>query len=291
MYVDLGNARIYFDIVGSQLRLAGERVETRPTLIVMHGGPGFDHTTLRPYFDRFCDTHQVLYLDHRGNGRSSGEPHTWTLAQWGVDVKRLCDALGIEQPIVYGNSFGGMVAMSYAVQFPQHPSKLILSSTAARVHLPVTFAMMEARGGARAREVAERFWGAPDEQSLAEYIDVCLPLYNPTHDPEEAAARKRAHIRPEVARHFVLGEMRTMDARESLAAIACPTLVLAGGYDPITPPVCSEEIVKALRPGLGEYHLIAEAGHGVHRDDPTGAEEVLRAFLAKSPAAPCARPE
>jgi proline iminopeptidase len=226
----------------------------------------------------------VLYLDHRGNGRSSGEPHTWTLAHWGADVKRLCDALGIERPVVYGNSFGGMVAMSYAVQFPQHPAKLILSSTAARMHLPATFAMMEARGGAHAREIAERFWGDPDERSLGEYMAVCMPLYNPTHSPEEAAARKRALIRPEVARHFVLGEMRTMDAREALAAISCPTLVLAGGYDPITPPECSEEIARALKPGLGRYRLLPEAGHGVHRDQPEAAEEVLRAFLADASA-------
>ena len=41
----------------------------RPTLIVLHGGPGFDHASLRPYFDRFSDSHQVIYLDHRGNGR------------------------------------------------------------------------------------------------------------------------------------------------------------------------------------------------------------------------------
>jgi pimeloyl-ACP methyl ester carboxylesterase len=288
MFVNVGSARIYFDVVGSQLRLAGERVEARPTLIVMHGGPGFDHTTLRPYFDRFSDSHQVLYLDHRGNGRSSGEPHTWTLAQWGADVKRVCDALGIEKPVVYGNSFGGMVAMSYAVQFPQHPSRLILSSTAARMHLPATYAMMEARGGAHAREVAERFWSAPDEQTLAEYIAVCMPLYNPTRTPEEAEARKRALVRPEVARHFVLGEMRTMDAREALKAISCPTLVLAGGYDPITPPVCSEEIAGALRPGVGEYRLLRQAGHGVHRDDPAGAETLLRAFLAQGAGAPAA---
>jgi len=81
VYVDVGTARIYFDTVGSQLALAPESVSERPTLIVLHGGPGFDHTTLRPYFDRFADTHQVLYLDHRGNGRSTGEPETWNLAQ------------------------------------------------------------------------------------------------------------------------------------------------------------------------------------------------------------------
>lgn len=281
MYVDVGSARLFFDTVGSQLAVAAERMQPRETLVVMHGGPGFDHSTLRPYFDRFADTHQVLYLDHRGNGRSTGELGTWTLAQWGADVKMLCNTLGIEKPIVYGNSFGGMVAMSYATQFPEHPGKLILSSTAARMHLTATLELMQARGGEKARAVAERFWTAANEQAMHDYMAVCLPLYNPKPNPSEEAARKRAIFRQEVSRHFILGEMRTMDARAALKAIACPTLILAGDYDPITPTVCSREIFDALTPGIGQIHVFPEAGHGVHRDDPVGAERVLREFLSQ----------
>lgn len=282
MYIDIDGARLFFDTVGTQLAIAGDRMQTRETLVVLHGGPGFDHTTLRPYFDRFADHYQVVYLDHRGNGRSSGASESWTLAQWGKDVKEFCDRLGISKPVVYGNSFGGMVAMSYAVQYPQHPSRLILSSTAARLDISTTVALMRARGGERAREVAERFWTKPDEQAMQEYMDVCLPLYNPSANPEETQARKRAIIRPQVTRHFILGEMRTMDARADLGRIASPTLILAGGYDPITPPVCSQEIHAALAPGMGELHVFPDAGHGVHRDDPAGTERVLRQFLRRS---------
>lgn len=192
MFVDIGTARIYFDTVGSQLELEPESVTTRPILIVMHGGPGFDHTTLRPYFDRFADSHQVLYIDHRGNGRSSGDPETWTLAQWGDDVRLICDALGIEKPHVYGNSFGGMVAMSYASRHPEHPAKLILSSTAATMHLEETYAMMQKLGGDEARSIAEQFWTAPNPEVMADYMAVCMPLYNTTSGPEQMAARKRA---------------------------------------------------------------------------------------------------
>src|ERR1700683_3795993 len=148
MHIDVNGARIYFDVVGPQLVPDGERMVERPTLIVMHGGPGFDHASLRPYFDRFADSHQVIYIDHRGNGRSTGAPESWTLARWGDDVKRFCDGLGIEKPFVYGNSFGGMVAMSYASRHPDHPAKLILSSTAARMRFDITYKMMEERGGA-----------------------------------------------------------------------------------------------------------------------------------------------
>lgn len=279
MFVEVNGARLFFDTVGSKLAADGERMIERPSLIVMHGGPGFDHSTLRPYFDRFADTHQVVYIDHRGNGRSTGEPETWNLARWGDDVKALSDTLGIEKPVVYGNSFGGMVAMSYASRHPHHPAKLILSSTAARMILPATFEMMEQKGGKRAREIAERFWASPDEASRDEYMAVCMPLYNPKPNEADAIARKRSIMRLDVAQHFILGEQRTMNLLGGLTAIRCPTLVLAGVHDPITPVACSEEIARAI-PGA-ELSLFENAGHGVHRDDPARAEAVLRKFLAE----------
>lgn len=280
MYIELDSARIYFDTVGSQLACEPASMREKPTLVVMHGGPGFDHSTLRPYFDRFADTHQVLYIDHRGNGRSSGEPATWNLAQWGDDVKAICDALGIDKPHVYGNSFGGMVAMSYAARHPTHSGKLILSSTAARMRLDVTYAMMQKLGGDEARRIAEKFWTTPDESVRAEYMATCMPLYNPAPNPDQAAARKRALLRGEVMDHFIMGEMRTMDARDGLNAIQCPTLVLAGAHDPITPVACAEEIAESMAPGLAELAIFDSCGHGVHRDDPAAAETVLRRYLA-----------
>ncbi len=282
MFVTVNGARIFFDTAGTGLAIDGERMAQKPTLIVMHGGPGFDHSTLRPYFDRFADTHQVLYIDHRGNGRSSGEPATWTLAQWGDDVKGLCDALGIEKPHVYGNSFGGMVAMAYAARHPQHPGKLILSSTAARMRFDITYRLMEERGGPEARAVAERFWQATDDQAFYDYMRVCSPHYNPPGGvvEEQAAARRRAISRPDVTRHFSLGEMLSMDARPGLAKVACPTLVTVGDYDPITPVECSEEILAALPGGIARLEVFEGAGHGVHRDRPEAAERLMREFLA-----------
>src|SRR5665213_1573984 len=170
MHIDLGTARIFFDVVGAKFAVDGERMVERPTLIVMHGGPGFDHSTMRPYFDRFADTHQVIYIDHRGNGRSGGEPSTWNLAQWGDDVKGLCDALGIEKPVVFGQSFGGMVAIAYATRHPGHASKVVFSSTAARMHFDETLDIFESRGGKEAREIAGRFWNTMHEQGFAEYM-------------------------------------------------------------------------------------------------------------------------
>ena len=77
MFVDVGSARLFFDVVGASLNADSPDMAQRPKIILLHGGPGYDHSTLRPYFDRYSDTHQLIYLDHRGCGRSSGEQDSW----------------------------------------------------------------------------------------------------------------------------------------------------------------------------------------------------------------------
>jgi pimeloyl-ACP methyl ester carboxylesterase len=278
MHIEINGAPIFFDTVGAKLAAEGEAMVERPSLLVMHGGPGFDHSLMRLFFDRFADTHQVIYIDHRGNGRSGGGPDTWTLAQWGDDIHDFCQVLGVHRPAVYGLSFGGMVAMSYAARHPEHPSKLILASTAAKMDLEATNAMMERLGGPEARRIATRFWSDPGPEAVAEYMAVCMPLYNPSAAISEAL-RKRAIMRTEVMFHFIRGEQRTMDLLAELAKVVCPTLVTAGRLDPITPLACSEAIAAALPAGLAELVVFDGAGHGVHRDEPERAEAVLRGFL------------
>ena len=112
---------------------------------------------MRPHFDRYSDTYQLIYIDHRGCGRSTGEKETWNLDQWADDIAVFCKTLGIDKPIVFGQSFGGMVAMHYAAHHPANVSKLILSSTAAHFRLDETVKMMGKVGGEAAAEVAHQF--------------------------------------------------------------------------------------------------------------------------------------
>src|SRR6266571_466585 len=106
MLVHVNGAKLYFDVEGAGLVPDGATMRQKPTLVLLHGGPGFDHSMYKPAFSALADIAQVVYLDHRGNGRSTGDdPATWNLAQWGDDVKAFCDTLGIERPIVYGASF------------------------------------------------------------------------------------------------------------------------------------------------------------------------------------------
>lgn len=283
MFVDLGGQRIFFDVMGSKLEADGPHMREKPTLIVMHGGPGFDHSGLRGDFDGLADIAQVIYIDHRGNGRSvPSDPATWTLAQWGNDVRALCDALGIVKPIVLGQSFGGMVAQAYATQHPDHPRALILSSTAARMDFPASMKVFEAKGGAAALASAKRMWESGSDEEFETYMRVCMPLYNTTARADGADARARAIMRREVYRHFSLPgrEIQTMDFRAALNKILCPTLILAGAEDPITPPHLAEEMLTCIKAGLGTLRLFENCGHGAFRDDPLSVLLTIREFVA-----------
>ena len=278
MFIDVGSAHLFFDVVGESLNAATSDMAQRPTLILLHGGPGYDHSTLRPYFDRYSDTHQLIYLDHRGCGRSTGKQETWHLDQWADDLEVFCKTLGIDTPIIFGQSFGGMVAMHYAARHPKTVSKLILSSTAAQFRLDETEKMMRKLGGDHAAEVARQFFSNPSQAAYDTYGEVCLPLYSNPNAPAASNFRDRAIERPEVALHFFANEMARMDMRAEIANITCPTLVIGGTIDPVTPPICSQAISDAIG-NNARLKLFEGCGHGPHRDDPDGAEKVMRSFL------------
>ena len=280
MRVLVNGVRLFFDVEGAGLVPDGARMREKPVLLMLHGGPGFDHTMYKPAFSQLADIAQVIYYDHRGQGRSGGAPETLTLAQWGDDVKGLCDALGIEKPIVYGGSFGGFVAQAYATRHPEHPAKLVLASTCARVVYQDVFAAFERIGGAEARALAQAYWLNPTIESRLKYLEKCLPLYN-TRAANDPDALKRAILRHDVGLAFngPNNEQGRMDFRADLKRVQCPVLVMAGDRDPIMPISLTETMAACLPPHLVRFERFANCGHGVHRDDPQRAFRVLREFI------------
>jgi pimeloyl-ACP methyl ester carboxylesterase len=278
MRVNIGDCKLFFDVEGSKLRPDGPNMREVPTVLLLHGGPGFDHSTFKPDFARLTDIAQVVYLDHRGNGRSDrGDPAKWNLPQWGDDIRAFCDALEIEHPIVLGVSFGGMAAMSYATRHPEHPGKLVLSSTAARLRQDRSLTMFEKLGGADARETARRFFENPAPDEMAEYRTKCLPLYN--RNPASPEAMQRHVMNPKLMADFFRNEERNFNFLPDLKRIKCPTLITAGELDPITPLDDSRDIAAAMAPGVARLEIFANAGHGVHRDEPDRFFKLFKEFI------------
>ena len=286
MRVLVNGVRLYFDVEGAALVPDGPAMRQKPTVLLLHGGPGFDHTSYKPAYSALTDIAQLVYLDHRGNGRSEDGPQElWTLSQWGDDVKAFCDIVGIVDPIVLGVSFGGFVAMSYATRHPEHPAKLILISTEAKgqSYLEQRVALFESLGGPEVGALARRRFletgGHKDQASVEAWQRLALPLYTRKgHDPEMMA---RALRRPAVLQWFTRpgGEVTSFDLVPDLHRISCPTLVMGGEDDPMTPIACQVDIAAALRPDLVRFERFADCGHGVVSDQPERAFAVIRDFI------------
>lgn len=276
---------LFFDVEGAKWVPDGSAMREKPTLLLLHGGPGMDHSTYKPRFSALADIAQVVYLDHRGNGRSDpagGE--TWNLAQWADDVREFCEVLGIERPIVLGASFGGMVAIAYATRHPEHPGKLILVSTEAAggSHLAERVALFERLGGPAVGALARRrfYGGEMSAAFLEEWVRLAFPVY--TRGGRDPDFVRRAILRPEVHEWFMRpgGEGLAFNYLADLRKVRCPTLVLGGEEDPMTPIACQEDIAAALAPGIARFGRFAGCGHGVINDAPERAMAVIREFIA-----------
>jgi pimeloyl-ACP methyl ester carboxylesterase len=186
---------------------------------------------------------------------------------------------------VLGVSFGGFVAMSYATRHPEHPAKLILISTEAKgqSYLEQRVALFESLGGPEVGALARRRFletgGHKDQASVEAWQRLALPLYTRKgHDPEMMA---RALRRPAVLQWFTRpgGEVTSFDLVPDLHRISCPTLVMGGEDDPMTPIACQVDIAAALRPDLVRFERFADCGHGVVSDQPERAFAVIRDFI------------
>lgn len=279
MHVTVNGVRLFFDVEGAKLVADGPVLSERPTVILLHGGPGADHAIHKPAWSVLSDAAQIIYLDHRGNGRSDDGPSDlWTLDQWGDDVRGLCETLGIERPIVIGTSFGGFVAQAYATRHPDHIGGLILISTAAKFDFEAMYAAFGQLGGEEAAQAARAYWSAPTVETRMRYHEVCMSLY--FQRPLDPDLLSRIILKNDVALHFNGPEngQGAMDFRSALSRVTCPAMVMAGRQDPVTPLSMSEEIVDCL-PGDPAFHVFDDCGHGVVGDQPEEAFAAIRTFI------------
>ena len=261
MMVSVGDVRLFVDVDGAKLVPDGDVMRERPTIVMLHGN-GADHSPFKEFYAALADFAQVVYYDHRGHGRSdSGEPESWNLEQWADDLVALCDTMGIEHPVVYGMSFGGAIALNYAIRYPDRPAKLVVACSTGHINPDASIRMFGRLGGPDAASVAERFYAAPAD-TRDEFLSVCSPYFSPGPRRPELGARIVAP-HAGVTEHFLRHEYMQHDHRDRAAAILCPTLFLAGELDPIVPIEEIDDMAGRMRPGVARVVRFPDAGHGV----------------------------
>jgi len=263
----VGDTSLWFDVDGPALVPDGTRMRERPTVVLLHGGPGsFDHSYFKPDFARLSQVAQVVYLDLPGHGRSKwGDPVDWSFVTAADAVRDFCDTLGIVKPVVYGHSLGGFVAMVYGARHPGHAGALVLQSTTARFDVGRLVEELRRLGGDEVADIAERAYGGDGQSVTDEEWARCWRLFGPWVTGEVEQARTVANLELNAA---ALALVRDFDVVDQLARIDCPTLVCVGELDPVTPVAAAREITDALPAEHARLEVLEGAGHFPWKDVP-----------------------
>lgn len=269
----MNGTRLWFDVDGPALVPDGPVMRERPTLLVVHGGPGsYDHSYLKPYFSELTAVAQVVWVDLRDHGRSARhDPADWSFEVCADDLRAFCDRLGIVAPVVLGHSMGGIVAMLLAARHPDRARALVLHATMARFDLNRLVDGVRRVAGDQVAELARRSY-AGEAVTDAEWAAVFAAFGPRVPPPDELARRRRNAALSEPG----LDRLRSLDVRDELPRITCPTLVCVGALDPITPVAAAEEIVAGLPPDLGRLAVLPGAGHFSWLDTPDAYWALLR---------------
>lgn len=271
-------------------------------LVLMHGGPGADLYTMLP-FRQCADQFTLVFYDHRCNGRSEGGAvASMTWENLTADADALRRELGFERWAVLGHSFGGHVALEYALRYPDSLSHLILldSGGDSRWSQVNAARLVAERGyGTKKAELTRRWFNG--EFQPREMVPIFLRIggaYSHStgirsfrqlgRDVADGAWRSRMRAEPLIFAGRQL--LKRWTVMERLEEIAVPTLVIAGRDDFVFPPEHQAELAAGIR---GARLLIVErAGHNAHSEQPERVMSAVRGFLApeSAPATASAEP-
>ena len=272
-YVQVGPARLYCRVVGEG-----------PPIVVLHGGPDFDHTYLLPELDGLADAFRLVYYDQRGRGRSAEgvEPSEVSIESEVADLDGLRDTLGFESVAVLGHSWGGLLAMEYATRHPDRVSHLVLLNSAPASGEDALLMREHFRGarpdgdvGRMEKIASSAAYRAGDVEAEAAYyrIHFRIALRSP-EQVDEVVGRLRLHFTEEGVLTARAIEERLYDDTwntagydllPKLRSLQVPALVLHGEDDFV--PV---ELVARIADALPRARLVVlpECGHFAYLESP-----------------------
>jgi proline iminopeptidase len=249
--------------------------------LVMHGGLGVDHSQFREGLDPLGDVLRLVYYDHRGNGRSGRPPiETLTLGQLAADADALRAHLGLEKVAVLGHSYGGCVALQYALRYPRRLSRLFLvGTTAAWDYTDQIIAELQRR--AASAEVLTAFLGvAVDDAEFARGQKlVAATLGFHAFDPERAERLFSSTVWSAGACARSRQLMADCDVVSRLGEIEAPTLILAGRHDLFCPPSQAVRMHRGIRGS--EMVVFERSGHYPFVEEAEVFRAAIRGWLAR----------
>ncbi|RPE70939.1 proline iminopeptidase [Pacificibacter maritimus] len=280
-FITLNNCRFRY-------RIAGE--DNSETIFLLHGGRGIgDHIGEFTAYQALSDQYRVIAYDQRGCGRSDiAYPLTFSQYADDLDAFRRHFCGDDDKIILQGGSFGGMIALTYAVSYQQHLSHLILRGTAPSHHHEAEaikiFKDQIAKVPSASPAMIDKLFSDQiiDDTELRLIWLALQPLYFENFDPDAALERTRTmHLHAET--HNALFKIKEHDLRDDLPNITVPTLAFCGANDWICPP-SQTDLIADLCPNAESWH-VPDANHSCHQEKNALVVEHIRNFLKRG--APC----
>ena len=271
--------------------LAYRRAGSGPPLLCHPGGPGWSSRYFGDDLGGLGERVELLMLDPRGSGGSDRPPdeRAYRIRDYVADLEAFREHLGLETASLLGHSHGGVVAMAYAAERPEHVDRLVLASTLARFAREQEAALvagMERRKGeewyedARAALQEEQEARFSSDEELAAVVRRELPFYFARYGEAERAYVERSlgeAPNADALGLFNAEIFETFDLRPGLALVDAPTLVITGEEDFICGPVCATEIAGGV--AAAETVLLPDTGHFVFVESPEAFREAVWRFL------------
>lgn len=277
-FVTLNGSEVYYKSVGS-----GD------PMIVIHGGPVLDHSYFLPQFEALAESRRLIFYDQRACGQSSIEVDSATMSIAGFtdDIEQLRQSLKLEKVDVLGHSWGGLLAMHYAMKYPQHTKSLILSNSmpastegwqeeetqlAARITKEDSLARMQIM---TSEEMKQRKASAIKKLMMLSFK---TQFYDTSrlHDlnlyiPEDFMARS--------AKFSYLGkDLNSFNLYDGLSKLKIPTLIIYGEHEPAA-SLSGKELEKTITGS--KLVIIEESGHFPFVEQPEAYFKVVEEFLGK----------
>jgi L-proline amide hydrolase len=281
-FIPVGEYRVWYRIVGG-----GAGHENTP-LLTLHGGPGIPHDYILDMAALASDTRRVIFYDQLGCGRSDhpNNPTLWTIERTVAEIGIVRRALSLDHVHLWGQSFGGLFALEYALSQPQGLVSLILASSTSSIPLWIAEANRlreELPPEVQATLLRHEQAGTIDDP---EYQQATIVFYDrhvirlkpiPVHVQRAMDQAGEVYFTMNGPTEFlVIGTIKDWDRTDRLSEIHVPTLITSGRYDESTPL-----LNEVLHNGIvgSEWVLFEQSSHMAHVEERERYLSTVKAFL------------
>jgi len=273
--IDAPGARLYVEVRGSG---------TGTPLIVVNGGPGFDHDYLHisDAWDQLAKNRKVVFYDQRGNGRSPAlEPgQSCNLPDQIEDLDAVRRHIGVDKADFLGHSYGGYLVMAYAARHPEHVSKLVICDSAAPKWSDTAFIFDKLYPDVSEESEGLNFEDAlGDEDARAKGMQLYFSMLFVSPQMRDLFAQHASeydYSRP--INEMLNADMGRFDLNPELPGFRFPTLVLTGRFDANVAPSTAWKIHKAI-PG-SKFVAFEKSGHLPFLEEKDAFVKTVESFLS-----------